>query len=153
MSNSLLSLLTPRACQGTRLLCAAAVWSGVAFFLFLKGIYVYQDNTTSTFLIVVASGTIAGLIKSKFVLDNIAKKNILRIRSKPTFACLGGLFSFRNWGLILIMAVFGKLIGALPVITGLKTGIYVMVGSGLGYSSRLLWRAWRNSPAGGLQNS
>jgi hypothetical protein len=56
----------------------------------------------------------------------------------------------RNWALILVMAVFGRTLGALPVHAAIKTGIYVMVGSGLGYSSRLLWSAWKNSPAGAL---
>ena len=124
----------------------------MALFLIFKGVYIYRESTAGTFFVVVATGTVTGMIKSRFILDKIAQRNILRIRSKPAFACLGGLFSFRNWSLILVMAAFGKIMGALPLNTGLKTGIYVMVGSALGYSSRLLWKAWRNLPAGDLEN-
>lgn len=96
---------------------------------------------------VILTGLMLGLAKGRFILDRIAGKIILHIGAKPSRACLGGLFSVRNWLLIAVMIIFGRILSVLPIEAGIKTGLYVMVGSGLAYSSRLLWRAWKASPA------
>ena len=153
MSPHFLNRLTPRAYPRTRLISAAIVWNCVGAFLCLKGVYLSFDKPIETITTAFLVGLCLGLVKSRIVFDRVAEKIIDHIGSRPSRACLGGLFSVRNWALILVMAFFGKALGALPMHSGLKTGLYVMVGSGLGYSSRLLWRAWRNSPAGGMQNS
>ena len=144
---------TPRAYPRTRLLSAAAVWSCAGLFLCLKGVYLSFDHPMEIILSAILTGLCVGMLKSKSIFDSVAKKTITHIEAQPNRACLGGYFSVRNWALIFVMALFGSALGALPLHPSLKTGIYVMAGSGLGYSSRLLWKAWRNSPAGGLQNS
>ena len=145
MQSHFLDRITPRAFPRTRLLSAAVVWSAVGFFLVAKGVYLFQGELRGIAL-TVAIGVILGLIKSRYVLDRVAKKNILRIGARPARACLGGLFSLRNWLLIALMIVFGRVLGALPIDTALKTGLYVTVGTGLAYSSRLLWNALKTSP-------
>lgn len=142
-----LDRFTPRAYPRTRLLTAAIVWSAVGFFLIMKGIFIFREGFWGIFLVVIVVGGILGVIKSKLVLDRVAGRIILHIGAKPSRACLGGLFSVRNWLLIAVMIVFGRTLGALPLDAAIKTGLYVMVGSGLAYSSRLLWNAWKNSPA------
>lgn len=97
-------------------------------------------------LAVILAGLMLGMAKGRFILDRVAGKIILHIGAKPSRACLGGLFSVRNWMLIAVMIIFGRTLSALPIDAGIKTGLYVMVGSGLTYSSRLLWRAWKTSP-------
>ena len=97
-------------------------------------------------LAVIVAGVALGIVKGRFILDRVAGKIILHIGGKPSRACLGGLFSGRNWMLIAVMIIFGRTLSFLPMDPGIKTGLYVMVGSGLAYSSRLLWRAWRTSP-------
>ena len=153
MPSHFLDRLTPRAYPRTRLFSAAIVWDCVGVFLCLKGVYLSIDMSVEIIMLTFLVGLCLGLVKSRVVFDQVAGKIIEHIGSRPTRACLGGLFSVRNWALILVMVFFGKALGVLPMHSGLKTGLYVMVGSGLGYSSRLLWRAWRNSPADGLQNS
>jgi hypothetical protein len=147
-----LDRLTPRAYPRTRFFSAAIVWSCVGAFLCAKGMYLSLGASNTVILGAILAGICLGLVKSRIIFDRVAGKIIEHIGSRPSRACLGGLFSVRNWALILVMAVFGRTLGALPVHAGLKTGLYVMVGSGLGYSSRLLWKAWWNSPAGALQN-
>ena len=148
MPYRLLERLTPRAFPRTRLLTAAVVWTCVGAFLCAKGVWLSIESSMMPGLAAVTAGLCFGLLKSMLVFDRVAGKIIGHIGRKPSPSCLGGLFSVRNWALILVMAVFGRAIGGLPIHAALKTGLYVMVGSGLGYSSRLLWRAWRNSPAG-----
>ena len=148
-----LDRITPRAYPRTRLFSAAIVWDCVGTFLCLKGMYLSFGKPVEIIMTALLVGLCLGIVKSKIVFDRVAEKIVEHIGSRPSRACLGGLFSVRNWALIFVMAFFGKALGALPMHSGLKTGLYFMVGSGLSYSSRLLWRAWRNSPAGGLQNS
>jgi hypothetical protein len=145
-----LDCITPRACPRTRLFTAALVWSAVGFFLVMKGIYLFQGELGGiTFAL--AIGMFLGLLKSRYVLDRVAQKIIVRIGARPARACLGGLFSVRNWVLIAVMIVFGRTLGALPFHAAIKTVLYVMVGSGLTYSSRLMWSAWKNSTAEPLE--
>jgi hypothetical protein len=146
MFPKLLDHLTPRAYPRTRLLTAAVVWSTVGFFLAGKGVWLLGDATRMQLVIAILAGLGLGLVKSRFIFDSVAQKIIAHIGRKPSRACLGGLFSARNWALIVVMALFGRTLGALPLDSALKTGLYVMVGSGLVYSSRLLWNAWKNSP-------
>jgi len=143
-----LDRLTPRAYPHTRLLTAAIVWSGVGIFLTSKGVWLSRQASLPLVTVAILVGVGLGWAKSRFIFDPVAQKIISHIGAKPSRACLGGLFSARNWVLILIMALFGRTLGALPLDPVLKTGIYVMVGSGLACSSRLIWRAWKKSVAG-----
>lgn len=139
--------LTPRAYPRTRLLTAAIVWATVGFFLTAKGVYLSREGSLAIVVPVILTGLLLGMVKGRFILDRVAAKIILHIGAKPTRACLGGLFSVRNWLLIAVMIIFGRTLSVLPIEAGIKTGLYVMVGSALAYSSRLLWRAWNNSAA------
>ncbi len=146
MHSYFLDRLTPRTFPRTRLLIAAATWSTVGFFLTLKGINLFREGSCGLALTSIVAGTIMGMLKSRFILDRVAGTIVLHIGSKPSRACLGGFFSLRNWVLIVVMIVAGRTLGALPFDTTIKTSIYVMVGTGLVYSSRLLWNAWKRSP-------
>ncbi|MBE1424601.1 hypothetical protein H4684_001235 [Desulfomicrobium macestii] len=142
-----LDRVTPRAYPGTRLLTAALAWSATGVFLSVKSVYLFREGSRGIVLAAVLVGLILGMVKGRFILDRIADRIILHIGAKPTRSCLGGLFSVRNWMLIAVMIIFGRTLSVLPIEAGIKTGLYVMVGSGLAYSSRLLWRAWKNSAA------
>lgn len=142
-----LDRFTPRAYPRTRLLTAAFVWSAVGLFVSMKGVYLFRAGSWGIVLAVVVGGMVLGMLKSRFILDRVAGRIVLHIGGKPCRACLGGLFSVRNWLLIAVMIIFGRTLSVLPIEAGIKTGLYVMVGSGLAYSSRLLWRAWKNSTA------
>lgn len=139
MFNRLLNQFAPRTSPQTRLTSAALIWMIVGIFLIAKGIWISYDGKIISTIFATISGLILGLVKSRFVFDRVATKIIDHIGDRPNLSCLGGLFSVRNWALILIMAIFGKAFGALPIHESLKTSVYVMVGSGLAYSSRLLW--------------
>lgn len=141
-----LDRFTPRAYPRTRLLTAALMWSAVGIFLALKGIYLFREGSWGIVLAVIAAGVVLGMFKSRLILDRVADRIVLHIGTKPSRACLGGLFSVRNWTLITVMIVFGRTLGVLPLDAVVKTVLYVMVGSGLSYSSRLIWSAWKNSP-------
>lgn len=142
MLPKILDRLTPRVYPHTRLLTAALVWSAVGSLLTAKGLWISRHEPTHLLLAAIAVGSGMGLVKSRLVFDKVARKIVLNIDKKPRPVCLGGLFSVRNWALILVMSFFGRTLSALSMNTSLKAGIYVMVGSGLAFSSRLMWKAW-----------
>lgn len=143
MGPHFLDRLTPRAHARTRLFTAALAWSAIGVFLTGKGIWISHNNSWTLILIPILAGSALGFFKSRLVFDKAASKVVYHIGNKPARACLGGLFSVKNWALIVVMAAFGRIIGVLPFDALLKTGIYVMVGSGLAFSSRLMWAAWK----------
>lgn len=42
------------------------------------------------------------------------------------------------------MMLLGGIVKRLPMPDEIKSGIYILVGSGLFYSCRILWHAWRS---------
>ena len=148
MPPSFIDRITPRVLPRTRLLTAALLWSAVGVMLAGKGIYLSREISVSPIFLMVIIGLGLGVLKSRYIFDRMAEKIITHIRCNPARACLGGLFSLRNWALILVMMSFGHLVGASGLDTLTKTAIYVTVGSGLAFSSRRLWSAWKHtSPA------
>ncbi|MGV1099842.1 hypothetical protein ACUUL3_10605 [Thiovibrio sp. JS02] len=88
-----------------------------------------------------AAALVGGSFKALFVLDRAARKNIARITSRQDGACLGGVYSWKMWGLVVCMMLGGRLLRDSGVPTVLITVLYVAVGWALLLSSRLLWRA------------
>lgn len=147
-----LDRLTPRVYPHTRLLTAAHVWFCLGIFLACKGLYLDREASLPIIILTTIIGLTLGMLKSRYVFDKVADKIVVHIRQKPSRACLGGLFSFKNWGLIVMMMLLGRLVSTSALERDLKTGIYVMVGTGLAYSSRRLWKAWRTTPRIMLQD-
>lgn len=147
MPPSFIDLLTPRVLPRTRLLTAAQLWLVLGVFLAGKGIYLSREAALASIVGMIILGLGLGAIKSRYIFDRMAEKIIAHIRNKPAPSCLGGLFSLRNWGLILVMMAFGHLVGTSSLATLTKTAIYVTVGSGLAFSSRRLWSAWKQTAA------
>jgi hypothetical protein len=145
MTDNFLNRFTPRVSARTRILAAAFIWTATGILLTCKGLWFSKEAPMSLLVMPILAGSGLGLLKSRLIFDPVSSRIIAHIGTKPERACLGGLFSFKNWALILMMALFGSTIGAMPLDPSFKTGLYVMVGSGLGFSSRKLWSAWKKS--------
>ena len=72
-----------------------------------------------------------------------ARKNVARIQEKEEGSCLGGIFSFKSWLLILVMIALGRLLRLSGVPLGLYGVVVVAVGWGLLLSSRVVWIEWK----------
>lgn len=139
-----LDRLTPRATLRTRIFTATCVWGAVGCCLVTRGtLLLGQTSWLMGGSIILASAT-AGILKSRAVFDGVAKEIVARLQRKPGPACLGGFFSVRNWGLVFCMMLLGGIVKRLPMPDEIKSGIYILVGSGLFYSCRILWHAWRS---------
>ena len=88
---------------------------------------------------------VVGTVKSLLVLDRAARRNIDRVRSLPDRSCIGAVYSWRMWGLVLMMIVVGRLLRMSPVAPVLVGSLLLAVGWALLLSSRLIWVEWRRS--------
>lgn len=123
----------------THLMVAAVLWSAVGLFLFSRGFLLLLAD--SAYLVLLA-GVVAGTLKSLFVLDKTASKNVRRILQFGQSTCIGGVYSWKTWLLVACMMVGGRLLrhSSLPaVVVGV---LYVAVGWALLFSSRVAWKEW-----------
>jgi hypothetical protein len=134
----------PRAAGRTQLLLAAALWSCVGTALLLAGARwsLRAAGAPGGFLLV-ALGAAAGLLKGRFVLDRAALRIADRIASRGDGRCVGGFLSARSWLLVALMSGAGRLLrgGLLPL--PVAGTLYVAIGTGLLFSSRIAWLRWR----------
>jgi len=92
--------------------------------------------------IVLASATLVGLLKAKFVLQRAARRAIERIRDRGDGKCIGGFFSVRTWAFVVLMAGAGRVLrtGLLP--PTILAFICAAVGVALLAAAIWFWRAW-----------
>jgi hypothetical protein len=116
----------------------ASLASVGGYWLFTSG----DNKIMLLILIVVAAGV--GLGKSSLVLDRATHKFISRIQHRGEDKCIGGFLSITGWAMVAGMMVLGRLLRSLPISSSLMGVLYMAVGVGLLFSSRVIWRAWQN---------
>jgi len=142
--------LKPNASLKTRIFMAALLWSGIGLMLIIRGMLAIVE-TPYDWLIPVA--LLAGLFKSWAVLDRVAVKNMVRIIEKGEYSCLGGIYSWKTWILVVAMIILGKLLRSSSIPTWLVGSVYVAVGWSLFWSSRKAWFKLRDLPGKGSLDS
>ncbi|MFZ5776392.1 MAG: hypothetical protein ACOY3Z_12990 [Thermodesulfobacteriota bacterium] len=132
-----LQRLKPGAAIRTHLLTAAMMWSGIGMYLMGRAWGLVGEGWLLPML-ALALGTLKGVL----VLDRAARRNVGRIMSRQDGACLGGVYSWKMWGLVACMAVGGRLLRASGLPAAPVAVLYGAVGWGLFLASRLIWRQW-----------
>jgi len=138
----------PAAPARVQILLAAVMWTVVGGGLAAAGIVWSLALGWRLTLVLVACGTVVGLVKSHLVLDRAAGRILARIVERGDGRCAGGFLSVRSWGLVVLMAVGGRLLRGLVGPTWVIDLLYVAVGVALLRSSRLAWRGWRRGSIG-----
>ena len=138
MAKKLLTRLKPGASVNVHLFTAALIWSIVGIFLFSNG-YLLISLAGRRWLAMPA--LVLGTVKSFFLLDRVARKNIGRILNFEDGTCIGSVYSYKSWLLVVTMIVLGRFLRS-SVVPGEYVGVlYIAVGWGLFFSSRLMWQA------------
>jgi hypothetical protein len=135
--------LKPDASLKTRIFMAALLWSLIGLMLIGRGTMAIV-NTGHEWLVLVA--LLVGAGKSWAILDRVAVKNMVRIFEKGEYSCLGGIYSWKTWLLVVAMIILGKLLRSSPLPVWLVGSIYVAVGWSLFWSSRKVWFRLRDLP-------
>ena len=136
-----MSRYKPGATINTHLFVAALLWSLIGIFLMIRGVRIMPAEGNPAFFV---GGVVIGALKSIFVLDKVAGKNIQRILDFGDNKCLGGVYSYKTWGLVLVMIGGGFLLRASSLSPDTIGLIYVAIGWALMLSSRLIWLKWRD---------
>jgi len=144
---SWLETYKPSASSRMQLGLAAAMWSCVGAGLFFVGTYwLLKNGEASGFIILVIAAGL-GLGKALLVLDRTALRNIDRVKSRGEDRCFGGFLSPRVWMLVIGMMLLGRILRTIGLPKPILGLIYGAVGIGLSFSSRLIWRAWKDQRA------
>ena len=132
-------MIKPAVSSRNMLLVAALFWSGVGLMLMGRGWCLAARSSFIPPLIALVVGT----AKSLLILDRAARRNIDRVCALPDRSCVGAIYSWRMWGMVLLMIVLGRLLRMSPVAPVLVGGLLFAVGWALFLSSRLIWLEWR----------
>lgn len=84
-------------------------------------------------------GIIVGSLKSYFVFDRTARKSIDRILGFGDKTCVGAVYSFKTWALVVSMIAIGIFLRRSSLSLQLVGILYVAIGWGLLLSSRHAW--------------
>jgi hypothetical protein len=132
----------PAASATTHLLLAALMWSTVGGALFVVGALCVLGGQRRLAVLLVPAAVAVGLLKARFALHRAAARTVGRIRARGDGKCIGGFLSLRTWGLVLVMAVAGRLLRGGIVPTVIIGFVYAAVGTGLLVAARVFWQAW-----------
>lgn len=135
---------TPRAGQRVQLFSAAAMWAIGSAILLIRGVGFLHDNWYAALL---ALAVVIGLIKSRYLLDRVARKAVLRIHERGR-ACYFGFFSWKSWMFVVVMMGGGILLRHSGLPRDFLAVLYVAVGTGLALADRIFWLAlFKPAPA------
>ncbi len=144
LMTSWLETYKPVASSRMQLWLAGVMWSCVGAGLFSVGTYWLLKNgePRGFILMFVAAGL--GLGKALLVLDRTTLQNIARVKSRGEDRCFGGFLSPRVWILVIGMMILGRILRTIGLPKPILGLIYGAVGIALLFSSRLIWRAWKD---------
>jgi len=126
------------------LFAAGLTWTVMGFILLSWALLwlVYGSGVRGTVLLALFAGM--GLIKSRLVLDKVARRIANRIHERGDGRCLGGFLSPQNWLLVGCMMALGMVVRRLGLPHLVTGSVYAAVGSSLLVSGRVIWREWRS---------
>jgi hypothetical protein len=133
----------PAASIRSRLLLAALTWTLVGGGLFAAGFRWTVVDEGSRGWAGLALAVALGWLKARYILSGRAAVNVRRIVAAGEGRCLGGVFEWSAWLLVLAMIGLGYVLRHSEVSRLWIGVIYAAVGSGLVLASVGTWRHWR----------
>lgn len=135
--------MTNKEIHGARVLFLLSVsalsWSLIGAMLMARGL---NKLLTPGLEVVMVSALCLGTVKSFFVLDRIARKNIQHVLHLDERAGIHRIYSGGTWILIGVMVVTGRLLRYSSLPDSIVGFVFLAIGWGLFLSSRVVWREW-----------
>ena len=129
----------PGVARKVHIFSAALLWTIIGGLLLYRGVS-YLVEAGGLWLIV--PGLAAGTLKSYVILDRSARSGLDRIRNFSDNTCIGAVYSWKTWMVVLAMMLFGILLRRLSLPDSVVGTICVTIGWALIFSSRHAWREW-----------
>jgi len=131
--------LKPGVSRTVHLFAAPFLWTSIGLLLMVRGFgWIGPGPARWLVLAAIALGT----VKSLFVLDKAARKSLQRIKNMDDNTCIGAVYSWKTWLLVILMMGFGITMRSLTQ-PGMVIGtLYVAIGWALFLSSRHGWLQW-----------
>ena len=129
----------PGVARRVHLGCTAGLWTGIGIFLLIRGIVLLKSGDG---LWLIGAGLVLGSVKSFIILDRSALKGIERISRFADNTCIGAVYSWKTWLLVIGMMLFGITLRNLALSPLLVGTICVAIGWALVFSSRHAWKSW-----------
>ena len=133
--------LKPGVSRSIHFFAAPLIWTGVGIMLMERGLGWMGLHVTLRLLLI---ALLIGTAKSLTVLDKTAKKTLHRIMGFSDNTCIGAVYPWKTWLLVLLMMGCGILLRILFKPNPLLGAVYFAIGWALLLSSRHGWAQWLN---------
>ncbi len=134
-----LKLYKPGVNRRVHLGCTAGLWTGIGIFLLIRGIILLKSGDG---LWLIGAGVAVGSVKSFYILDRTALKGIKRISRFADNTCIGAVYSWKTWLLVIAMMGVGIVLRKMAISPLVVGTICVAIGWALAFSSRHAWKSW-----------
>ena len=139
MSKNTFARFKPGVSRNVHLFLAGTLWTTIGIFLMTRGV-VWLAGAGKLWL--VAPAMLLGSLKSLIMLDKTARKSVDRIRCFADGTCLGAIYSYKTWMLVMMMMGAGIALRHSSMPSFLLGLLYTTIGWGLFLSSRHAWICW-----------
>lgn len=129
----------PGVSRTVHLFAAPFLWTAIGSLLLWRGWGWFAPGQGRLLFAVAA---LLGTLKSMFILDNMARRSLERIVRFKDNTCLGAVYSWKTWLLVLVMMGTGFAMRKATQPGPLAGTLYCAVGWSLCFSSRLGWQQW-----------
>ncbi|MHB9003318.1 MAG: hypothetical protein ACYC6C_04550 [Coriobacteriia bacterium] len=141
--------VSPAASERTQLIAAATMWLIGASILLVRGVGYLGDRYWHAWAL--AAGLVLGVIKSRAILNRVARRSAEHIRARGR-AHFFGFFSAKSWVLVAIMMGAGMLLRRLVVQpgvvgAGIMGAVYIGIGTALLLADAVFWKAVKERSA------
>lgn len=135
--------LTPRAGARVQITVAAVMWLVGATIMLVRGVVYVSDRHWHAWAL--SAALAVGVVKSRYVLDDVAARAVERIRARG-WSCVFGFFSLRSWTLVAVMmgggiAIRNAVMRPGVVGAGILGAAYLGIGTALLLADRVFWHA------------
>lgn len=129
----------PGVSRSVHLFAAPFLWTAIGCLLLFRG-WGWLDPGKGRLLFLAAG--VLGTLKSLFILDRVARRSLQRIILFKDNTCLGAVYSWKTWMVVVLMITTGIAIRTFTQPGPLTGTVYCAVGWSLCLSSRLGWLQW-----------
>ncbi len=131
--------LKPGVSRSIHFFAAPLIWTAVGIMLMERGLGWMGLHVTLRLLVL---ALLTGTAKSLTVLDKTAKRTLSRITGFSDNTCLGAVYPWKIWLLVLFMMACGILLRFLLQPGPMLGAVYFAIGWALLLSSRHGWAQW-----------